>query len=271
MAANNEASRRLSYSERASLTTNKLTGHLFRLMDDKKTNLCVALDLTTCEAILKLADEIGPYIAVLKTHADIIKDFTPQFINDLVKLSEKHRFLIFEDRKFADIGNTVTLQYSEGIHRISSWAHFVTVHSLPGPDIVTALKKGASQLNEELRGCLLLAEMSSRGNLLNKSYAQATVEIAQANSDFVSGFICQSQVSPDDKWVRMTPGVQLGSKGDQLGQQYVTPECAIIEKKADVIIVGRGVAGAPNPVEAAKLYREAGWSAYQTSISASSS
>lgn len=39
-----------------------------------------------------------------QTHVDIIEDFDHSLIDRLVELSKKHDFLIFEDRKFADIG-----------------------------------------------------------------------------------------------------------------------------------------------------------------------
>lgn len=48
------------------------------------------------------------------------------------------------DRKFADIGNTVSLQYGKGVFKISSWADLVTAHNLPGRSVLQGLKSGIS-------------------------------------------------------------------------------------------------------------------------------
>lgn len=70
-------------------------------------------------------------------------------------------------RKFADIGHTVSLQYSQGIHKISSWADLVTVHPVPGECVITGLKSAAVNLH---RGCFIVVEMSSAGNLTTPNY-----------------------------------------------------------------------------------------------------
>ena len=45
----------------------------------------------------------------MQTHIDIIEDFDEDLIKQLQDLNKKHDFLIFEDRKFADIGTQTNL------------------------------------------------------------------------------------------------------------------------------------------------------------------
>jgi uridine monophosphate synthetase len=196
---------------------------------------------------------------MLKTHIDIISDFTPELTDQLRKLALKHRFFIFEDRKFADIGNTVKNQYEGGIYHIADWSDMVNAHCLPGPGIIQGLAEVGRKKN---RGLILLAEMSSSGHLMNADYIQNTLKMAEQFADFVIGFITQHALSTDPHWLNLTPGVKLDTGSDMLGQQYVTPQQAIIEHGSDIIIVGRGIIKADEPLEAARLYREKGWESY---------
>lgn len=77
--------------------------------------------------------------AVFKTHIDIVSDFSEKTVQGLMDLSEKHNFMIFENRKFVDIGNTVQKQYRGGTLQISDWAHLVNASVLAGDGIIEAL------------------------------------------------------------------------------------------------------------------------------------
>jgi len=253
----------LTYSERAKYSLNPTGQKLLHLMDEKQTNLCIAADVTSTKQLLEIADKLGPEICVLKTHVDILEDFTPAFPLHLQELAEKHHFLIFEDRKFADIGNTVKWQYRDGIYRISDWADITNAHIVPGPGIIEGLKQVGLPKG---RGLLLLAEMSPQQTLAKGEYTKTAVEWAQSNAEFVIGFICIHKLTEDPSFVHMTPGVKLSAGSDALGQNYLTPEKVIGELHSDVIIVGRGIYEAEDPVQEAKLYRAAGWSSYQQCI-----
>ncbi|MHB1948143.1 MAG: orotidine-5'-phosphate decarboxylase [Gammaproteobacteria bacterium] len=249
----------LRYSERATFCKNALAKKLLHLLDNKKTNLALSADVMKAEELLALADKIGPEIGVLKTHIDILEDFTPTVTLELKKIAEKHEFLIFEDRKFADIGNTVKHQYANGIYHIADWADIVNAHSLPGPGIIKGL---AEEGMKKQRALLLLAEMSSENNLLDPIYAERTLQMAEQFPEFVIGFISQRKLSNDPQWIYMTPGVQMAAQGDSLGQQYISPEQAITGNGCDIIIVGRGIISAQDPIAEARKYRKAGWDAY---------
>lgn len=249
----------LPYKERAPYCLSPLAKRLFNLMDEKKTNLAFSADVTSAQELLELADTLGNEICILKTHIDIINDFTPKLTKQLHELAVKHRFYVFEDRKFADIGNTVKYQYEGGIYRIADWADIVNAHSLPGPSILKGLAEVGRKKN---RAIILIAELSSEKHLMTELYMRQTLAMAEQFSDITIGFITQHALCADPHWINFTPGVKLETGNDQLGQQYITPKKAILENGSDVIIVGRGILKSQNRLEMAQAYREQGWLSY---------
>jgi len=266
---------KLSYGERAKKHSNAAAKALLETMERKSSNLCVSVDITKQADFLNVIDTVGPYVCLIKTHIDIIEDFEPALLDRLQRLSKEHDFLIFEDRKFADIGNTVALQYSSGVHKIASWAHITNAHPVPGPSIVAGLSSVGLPLG---RGLLLLSELSTKGSLATGSYTEDAVRMARAHRDFVIGFIAQRRMDSvaldgealeDEDFLILTPGVNLDVKGDALGQQYRGPKQIVCDAGCDVIIVGRGIYGSGKDIDVATVqsqaerYRAEGWAAYE--------
>ncbi|HEY2811560.1 MAG TPA: orotidine-5'-phosphate decarboxylase [Rhabdochlamydiaceae bacterium] len=256
--------KRLPFKERSAFTHNPTAKKLFAIVEEKKSNLALSADFTSCDALLSCAESLGGEICVLKTHIDILEDFTPAFTSSLAHISKRENFLLFEDRKFADIGTTALAQYKKGIYRIAEWADITNAHILPGPGIIEGLQKGGLPLG---RGLLLLAEMSSAGALTDKTYAEHAVALARQFSDFVIGFISQRRLIEDPRFLFLTPGIHLHKANDSLGQQYRSPKEAMASG-SDILIVGRAICDAKDPKQEAALYARESWKAYVESLSA---
>lgn len=219
----------------------------------KQSNLIVSADVITATELLNLATEVGPHIIALKTHMDIIKDFSFDLIKELKAIAKEHNFLLFEDRKFADIGNTQELQFKEGVYEIASWADMITSHVIAGEESLKVF---------ENTGVVAIIEMSSKGTLTDDYYIGKSLNVAESSAN-VLGVVAQRRVA--DNLLLFTPGVNISSVGDTKGQQYNTPERVFKGYHTDFMIVGRGVYKAANPKEAAINYQTIGWEAYEDS------
>ncbi len=245
-------SKKIAYENK--VTTHPVGKKLIDLALKKKTNLILSADLITCEEILNIAAQVGEHIVALKLHSDIITDFSDNFIKSLKALSREKEFLLFEDRKFADIGNTQELQFKQGIYKISSWADMVTAHVIAGEKSLEVFTNV---------GVVAIIEMSSIGALTDDFYVNNALNTIK-KSENVIGAVAQRPL--DQNLLLFTPGVDLGKTSDAKGQQYNTPKHVFEEYYTDFVIVGRGIYKSENPEKIAQEYKKQAWDAYLNMI-----
>ncbi len=250
-----EEKKRRSYEEKLKNCEHSVSQKLLEIAIEKKSNLIASADVITTAELLQLADKIGPNIVALKTHIDIITDFDPdKTILPLKDLATKHNFLLMEDRKFADIGNTQELQFSYGVYKISNWADFVTAQVIGGYDSLDCFRNV---------GVVAIVSMSSKGTLTDQHYFEEAEKIAISHPNVIGGV---SQKAISENLLLFTPGVNLDSKGDGKGQQYNTPDHVFRNLHTDFMIVGRGIYKSADAEQASLQYKTEGWNAYLDSL-----
>ncbi|WP_185865115.1 orotidine-5'-phosphate decarboxylase [Blattabacterium cuenoti] len=245
--------RRISYEEKRKKISHPMGKKLIDITLKKKTNLIISADLIDSEKILKLVHSIGDIICGVKLHVDIINDFSLSFINSLKNLSTEKKFLLFEDRKLCDINSTNYLQLHYGIHKILSWADFITVHVIAGNSSINNLDIPANI------GLITISEMSSIGQLLDDNYIRNALNIS-INNPKVIGTVAQRKV--DDRLLLFTPGINFSRSR----KNYIHPNLAFSKNGSDFIIVGRGIYQSNNPYKIAEKYRNVAWKAYENEL-----
>ena len=246
---------RPSYEQKLQNAQHSVSKKLLETALMKKSNLIASADVTTTQELLAFAEKVGPHIIALKTHIDIISDFDyEKTIIPLKEIAAKHQFLLMEDRKFADIGNTQELQFTSGVFRITDWADFVTSQVIGGFESLDCFNNV---------GVVAIVGMSSKGALTTASYREEALKVAQSHPNVIGGV---SQNKLPEELLLFTPGVNLADSGDGKGQQYNTPEHVFKTLHTDFIIVGRGIYKSEDAEAAAITYKTEGWNAYINSL-----
>lgn len=260
---------RKTFTERSKMTKNSMTKTLFEIIDKKKTNLVVSIDFKCINQVYEIINQVKDSVCAIKLHSDTWENgsqIIKQYSEMIATMAIRHNFLVFEDRKFADIGSTVQQQYSQMTTRYNR-LDLMTVLPIFGEGTVTSLNECVKRSNGNV-GMMLVAEGSSVDNLFSPTFAHKCMDIAYKNDETVSGIICQRRVSLDNRFVYMTPGVHLSATTDGSDQKYRSPSDAIIRDDCDVIIVGRGITHLPlNQIEQeSKRYASKAYQCYQQKL-----
>src|SRR5512143_463808 len=218
-----------------------------------RDRLCAALDFPTWAEAEPFARAVAPEVGMLKVGLEIFAAEGPSAVRAASALGRP----IFLDLKLHDIPNTV-----EGAARsaAASGASLLTVHASGGPAMVRAAVKGAAGRLRVLAVTVLtsLDAEALRAIGLEGPPEAAVVRLARLAVDAgAGGLVCsphevravRAAVGPAPLLV--VPGVRPpgAARGDQA--RVATPEEAVAAG-ADVIVLGRPLRDAPDPVAEAR-------------------
>ena len=229
-----------------------MKNRLQQIMAFKQSNLCLAADLPTLAEVIELVKQIGQYLCLVKLHADLYPDWSLDRRQQLQKIAEEQNFLLWEDRKFADIRHIVNRQYRDSLYQIDQWAHLVSAHLISGPDSIADIECGV----------LVILEMSSQPNLYSPELAKTILSWTQQSNQIV-GWVCQRSPSRlqlqqanlhRQDYLCVSPGIHL-SQTQQLDQRFRTPLQAITDG-IDIMVIGRGIIAADDPIQAVQDYHQ---------------
>jgi len=228
---------------------NNRTQKILEIINYKKSNLIASIDFTEPDQIIKLIETIGNYVCGIKLHLDMI-DFTrcdgEKFMRNMLALKTKHNIFVIEDRKYADIPMITGLQ----VDQLPYFIDIVTVHGITGELII-------EELNRHNIGILLIHKLSSQDNLIDTLYSKKIESILDKYYDTsnIIGVISQEKIS--DQYLTFSPGINLDTTTDNIGQTYKKPG-----NHGDLFIVGRGIYTAEDPLDSVKKYHNMCWKYY---------
>lgn len=222
----------------------------------------LALDVPTAEEAVRLAEDVRAYVGGFKVGLGLLMGPGPGVIGALEPLS----LPVLADAKLHDIPSTV----ETAARRLGELgARWVTVHATGGREMlvraVSGLREGSAGRASGVLAVTVLTSLNDAA-LAEAGWpggaARLTARTARlAARSGCEGVICSPReltivrdVAPG--LLRVTPGIRLPEAERHDQERVATPQEAL-EYGADLIVVGRAITRASDPVRAAAALAEA--------------
>jgi orotidine-5'-phosphate decarboxylase len=218
--------------------------------DDVRRRLALALDVDDLVSALRLARQMKPWFGTMKVGLELYSAAGPEAVTTLVDLGVD----VFCDLKLHDIPTTV-----ERSARVlgALGVRYLNVHAAGGATMVRAgvegLRAGAAKAGLPEPVALAVTVLTSEPDASTHLLHQRVTAGLDGGAD---GFVCGApdlhdvrQLAP--RAVLVTPGIRpTGAPVDDQAR-VATPARAVADG-ADLLVVGRAVTAADDPVAAAR-------------------
>lgn len=212
-----------------------------------RERVIVALDRPTPGENDALVEHLGDAVAWYKVGYSLFFRQGPAAVRSLRERGHN----VFLDAKFHDIPNTVSLAVGAACEM---GANLVTVHSCGGQAMLRAAAEASKAHGDERARVLAVTVLTSNGGEGVEDTVRRAAELAHASG--CDGIICSPReaalVRADQgrDFTIVTPGIRFESgKDDQA--RTATPAHAI-RAGADLLVIGRPIYGAEDPITALK-------------------
>jgi len=224
---------------------------------DKVDRIIFALDVGDRDSARKWVGTLKGHVGWFKVGLELFTAVGP----DVVKLVKDNDIKCFLDLKFHDIPNTVAGAVKSAVR---TGADMMTIHLSGGRAMITAAVKAAVEESQALGigrpkivGVSVLTSLGIEDlretGIVNKPSDQVQLLAQFAASCGADGLVCSAEdlvhirSNVPENLLLITPGIRPGwsQKGDQ--KRVATPQSAI-QSGADLLVIGRPISDAPDPV-----------------------
>ncbi|HEX6147618.1 MAG TPA: orotidine-5'-phosphate decarboxylase [Acidimicrobiia bacterium] len=217
--------------------------------------LIVALDVAEETEAVELAGRLRPYVGGFKVGLELLMGAGPSVVSGVVELGVP----VFVDAKLHDIPNTV----ARAAGRLGAiGARWVTVHASGGEEMVRVAVESLSESSEGRAGALAVTVLTSLDDRdlavigVGRDLGDQVAAMAQIGAGAgVEGVVCAVPEASRVKRLGLgltvvTPGIRPAGASSSDQRRVATPGQAIMAG-ADLLVVGRPITAAPDPVAAA--------------------